>query len=168
MAAHESIWLCRARALDPEASLAPQEFFFSPEDILNIGLICLPEMASYPTPQHTFLTRLLSLTSEGLVVTGNGKRLQSRKKDAESREGHGWESELGTAWRWMFSGASCRWQTGSYPEATAICESLREQHRLPGALAIGLYVCAVTAQPWLTLHDSMDCSLPGSSVHEIS
>ena len=126
-------------------------------------------MASYPTPQHTFLTRLLSLTSEGLVVTGNGKRLQRAGKRM-LKAGRGMDGRVS----WGQPGGGCSQgpaavgRLGSYPEATAICESLREKHRLLGALAIGLYVCAVTAQPWLTLHDSMDCSLPGSSVHEIS
>lgn len=54
MAAHESIWLCRARALDPEASLAPQEFFFlSREHVNKYRFNLLPAMASHPTPQHT-------------------------------------------------------------------------------------------------------------------
>ena len=49
-------------------------------------------MASHPTPQHTCLTRLLSLTSEGLVVTGNGKRLQRAGK-RRLKAGGAWTGE---------------------------------------------------------------------------
>ena len=48
--------------------------------------------------------------------------------------------------------------------------SVRAPERSTGFLGLSLLgcVCAVTAQSCLTLHDPMDCSPPGSSVHGVS
>ena len=138
MAAHESVWLCRARALDPEASLAPQEFFFFSREHVNkyrFKLLACSGKPPHP-PTHTCLTRLLSL------LLGMARGSSELGKEAESREGRGWEKELGTACCGRSQGPATGGKLGGCPEASAICESPREKHTLLGPLAIGLCVCS--------------------------
>ena len=36
-----------------------------------------------------------------------------------------------------------------------------------GSVCVCVCVCVLVAQSWLTLYNPTDCSLPGSSLHEI-
>lgn len=92
-----------------------------------------------PPPTHTCLSMLLSPTPEGLMVAGKGRRLHSARK-SRLKPGRGVDGR--TSWAQpdggYAQGPAAFGKLGSYPEAAAICESLREKHILLGALAVVL------------------------------
>ena len=142
-------------------------FLFSREYLNKYWFNLLACNGKPPHPStHTCLTRLLSLTSEGLVVTGNGKRLQrAGKRRLKAGRGMDRRTSRGQPGGGFPQGPAAVGKLGSYQHHSHLREPLREAQASWGSC---YWVVCVQSLLSLIAHDPMDCSPPGSSVHGIS
>lgn len=126
---NQSVWAGDS-ALDPEASFVPQEFFFFQwNSLTNTGLTSSPAMARPPPHTHLSLHASQSHSWEAYGGWKGQEAPQCQEKQAETREGRGRENELGTAWWWIFTGASHLWQTGQLSRGhSRLWEPQRKAH----------------------------------------
>lgn len=128
-------------------------FLFSREYLNKYWFNLLACNGKPPHPStHTCLTRLLSLTSEGLVVTGNGKRLQrAGKRRLKAGRGMDRRTSRGQPGGGFPQGPAAVGKLGSYPAPQPSAWASARSTGFLGLLLLGC-VCAVTAQS--------DCSWP--------
>lgn len=141
-----------ARVLDPVPSFTLQEFFFfffQWNILTNIGLTSFTAMAGH-TP---VLPAFWNPTLESLMVAGKGNSLHSsRKRRLKPERGIDRRTSWGQPDGGYSQGAADFGKWGSYPEAAAVWESLRENHiLLLEALGIALSSTTAANSLWVKL-----------------